>query len=68
MRYEVDLRSRKTGDTIDSLLITNYHDKAYREAKEYNENTIEDFNENLPIDNYIDGNDGLFADVYEVEE
>ena len=63
--YEVDLRSRITGWTEETIYSGHDCDEAYRVAREWNKEhsgldiDIEDREE------YVDGSDGVFADVYE---
>lgn len=65
MLYEVDLRSRKTGNSIECILSTKNHDNAYNCADEWNRKNVPDYDINIPHDRYIDGTDGLYAEVYE---
>jgi hypothetical protein len=65
MLYEVDLRSRKTGNSIECILSTKNHDDAYNCADEWNRKNVPDYDINIPHDRYIDGTDGLYAEVYE---
>lgn len=65
MLYEVDLRSRKTGNSIECILSTKNHDDAYNCADEWNRKNVPDYDINIPHDRYIDGIDGLYAEVYE---
>ena len=65
MMYEVDLRNRKTGDAVECILSTNNHDEAWEFAEEWNKKNIPDYDIDIPNDSYIDGTDGLFAEVYE---
>lgn len=63
--YEVDLRSRVTGWSVETIYSGHNRDEAYRVAREWNKEhsgldiNIEDREE------YVDGSDGVFADVYE---
>lgn len=65
MLYEVDLRSRKTGNSIECILSTKNHDDAYNCADEWNRKNVPDYDINIPHDRYIDGTDRLYAEVYE---
>ena len=65
MMYEVDLRNRKTGDSVECILSTNNHDEAWKFAEEWNKKNLPDYNEEYNYDSYIDGTEGLVADVYE---
>ena len=59
--YEIDIRSRKTGNTIETIFSGDY-DKAY--------SVLDNWYKNHPdmniecIDGYLDGTDGVFADIY----
>ena len=72
--WEVDLRSRKTGDTIETIYSGN-HDEAFRVMTEWYDNHLE-FWEIIPreeigtstVEKFIDGSDGVFADCYAVDE
>lgn len=67
--YEVDLRSKKTGSSVETIFSTESHDEAWDMAKKYNDEhgyILDD----LPngYESLIDGkSDGLFADVYQIE-
>ena len=64
--WEVDLRSRKDGNTVETIFSGEWHDEAYDCLNRwYKENMGIDINEiETKLDNYIDGTDGVFADVY----
>ena len=72
MIWEVDLRSRKTGDSVETIY-SGDHDVAFGIMKQWYDNHPEFF-EILPRESigtstvamFIDGKDGVFADVYEV--
>ena len=66
MMYEVDLRDRKTGNSIECVLSTENHDEAWDFAREWNKNQLSDYDEDVSYDSYIDGTEGLVADVYEI--
>ena len=68
LMYEVDLRDRKTGNSIRCILSTDDHDKAWDYAKEWNKKNLPDYEDEVSYDSYIDGTEGLVADVYEVEK
>ena len=68
--WEVDLRSRKTGDSVETIYSGN-HDEAFKVMDEwYNEHP--EFEKIIPkeeigtftVESFIDGNDGVFADCY----
>ena len=64
-RYAVDLRNRKTGNSEQmNVFVSDNHEESYQYAKEYNEMHVDGYNDDLDNEKYIDGKDGLFADVY----
>lgn len=65
MMYEVDLRNRKTGDSVACILSTKSHDEAWKFAKEWNKKNLPDYDEERTYDSYIDGTESFVADVYE---
>lgn len=67
MWYEVDLRSRETGKSVETIYSGQSNDEAndvlnnwYKEHPELNIET--------DLEDYVDGDNGVFADIYEVEE
>ena len=50
MMYEVDLRNRKTGDSVECILSTNNHDEAWEFAEEWNKKNIPDYDIDIPND------------------
>lgn len=71
MKWEVDLRSRKTGNSIETIYSGN-RKKAFEVLHEWYDNHPE-FYEIVPkeiigtsaVKIFLDGKDGVFADVYE---
>ena len=67
MWYEVDLRSRETGWSVETIYSGQSHDEAHDVLnnwyKEHPELNIE-----TDLEDYADGSDGVFASVYEVDE
>lgn len=60
--FEIDLRSRKTGNTVETICSTMDHDEACRALDEwYWDNGIE-FPDD--VEQFVDGSDGVFADIY----
>ena len=61
--WEIDLRSRKDGNTVETIFSSESHDDACKCLenwyKEHSEVDIEAERESL-----IDGTDGVFADIY----
>ena len=69
MMYNVDLRSRETGNSeVKGILVTDSHDKAWKFAREWNERNLPDYNVERAYESYKDGTKGLFADVYEIPD
>lgn len=66
--FEVDLRDRKTGNSIECICSTENHNEAYKIAEKYNKANILNYDVERNIEDYIDGMDGLIADVYHVEK
>lgn len=72
--WEVDLRSRKTGDSVETIFSGN-HDEAFQVMSEWYDKHPE-FWEIIPkeeigtstVEEFIDGNDGVFADCYLTSE
>jgi len=64
--WEVDLRSRKTGDSIETIYSGEY-DKACEVLENwYKEHPDIDAElpENEGLEYYVDGTEGIFADIY----
>lgn len=67
--YEVDLRERKTGNSVECIYSGDDHNKACEIADNWNKKNIVDFQEELGYDDYVDyETDGLSACVYVVED
>lgn len=66
--YEVDLRSRKTGNSVECIYSGDNHNEACKIADNWNKEHLADYNEELGYEDYIDlETDGLSADVYVVD-
>ncbi len=65
--YEVDLRDRTTGDSVECILSTEDSSKAWDCAENWNRKNVPDYEADTNYDSYIDGTDGQIADVYEVK-
>ena len=63
--WEVDLRSRKTGNSIETIF-SGSHDDACTVLQNWYDNHQMDYK--LNRDDYIDGTNGVFADIYDVIE
>lgn len=61
--WEIDLRSRKDGHSIETIFSGESHDKACGcLQKWYDEHPELDADEDR--ESYVDGKDGVFADIY----
>ena len=66
--FEVDLRDRKTGDSVECIYSGDDHDKAYQIAEEYNRENVENYRKENCVEDYIwETEIGLIADVYHCE-
>ena len=70
IHYEVDLRDRKTGNSVETIYSGTDSAKAYEIADKWNrEHGLGELQEqHEPYEELCDGSDGLFADVYHVED
>lgn len=67
--YEVDLRDRKTGNSVECIYSGDNYDKAYEIADNWNRENLADYNEDFSFDDYVDHKtDGLSACMYVVED
>ena len=67
--YEVDLRDRKTGNSVECIYSGDDHNKACEIADNWNRENLADYNEDFGFDDYVDHKtDGLSACVYVVED
>ena len=66
--WEVDLRSRKTGNSIETLF-SGEHDAACIFIQEwYENNDIPEYVEGMSFEKLHDGSEGIFADLYETND
>lgn len=61
--WEVDIRSRKNGESIETIFSDKDQDKAYDCLNKWYDKHPE-LNIEAPRTDYIDGTDGVFADIY----
>ena len=61
--WEIDLRSRRTGDTIETIFSGEYHDDAMDCLNRWYDEHPE-LDREYPREDYVDGSDGVFADIY----
>lgn len=67
--YEVDLRSRFTGNSVECIYSGDNYDKAYEMADSWNREHLADYDNDAGFDDYIDfETDGLAACLYVVED
>lgn len=66
--WEVDLRSRKTGNSIRTIF-SGEHDSACDVMNEwYKNNNVPGYVEGMSFEELHDGSEGVFADLYETNE
>jgi hypothetical protein len=66
--YEVDLRDRKTGNSVECIYSGDDHTEACRIADNWNKENLLDYDENTGYDDYIDlETEGLSACLYVVD-
>lgn len=66
--YEVDLRNRKTGNSVECIYSGDDHNKACEIADNWNKENLADYNKDYGFDDYVDGEtDGVSADVYVID-
>lgn len=66
--YEVDLRNRKTGDSVECIYSGDDHNKACEIADNWNRENLADYNKDFGFSDYVDGEtEGLSADVYVID-
>lgn len=67
--YEVDLRNRKTGNSVECIYSGDDHNKACEIADKWNRENLTDYNKEFGFEDYVDGEtDGLSADVYFIDD
>ena len=67
--YEVDLRSRKTGNSVECIYSGDDYEKAYEIAEDWNKTNLADYDYEIGFGDYIDyKSDGLSADIYVVDD
>ena len=65
--YEVDLRSRLTGKSVECIYSSDNYDKAYNIANTWNKEHLVDYDEDAGFNDYIDyKSEGLSACLYVV--
>ena len=66
--YEVDLRSRKTGDTVKTIFSGDSHDKAWEVRDNWYKENLPEWDDENDVNDLIDGSDGVFAYVYSLDK
>lgn len=66
--YEVDLRSRRTGDSVECIYSGEDYDRAYQIEEDWNTLNVADYDPDRNWEDYVDGQAGLFACVYHIED
>jgi hypothetical protein len=62
--YEVDLRSRKDGDTVETIYSGDDYDKVWAARNEWFKKNMPQWDDESDVEDLIDGTDGVFAYVY----
>lgn len=66
--YEVDLRNRINGDSVECIYSGGNYDEAWNTVEKWNIEHVPDYKPHTPAQDYIDGNHGLVADCYQLDE
>ena len=61
--YEVDLRNRKNGDTIEVIYSGTSYDEAWDKRNQWFKENLPNWNDDNDVLDLIDGSDGVFAYV-----
>ena len=64
--FEVDLRSRKDGNTIETIYSGSSYDDAWEKRNEWFRKNLPTWNDEDDVEKLIDGSDGVFAYVYSI--
>lgn len=62
--YEVDLRSRKTGDSERTIYSGTSYDEAWEVRNQWFKENLPDWNDDNDVSDLEDGSDGVYAYVY----
>ena len=65
--YEVDLRSRNDGNTVEVIYSGNSYDKAWKIRDKWFQKNIPSWNDENDVTDLIDGSDGVFAYVVQLD-
>lgn len=66
--WEVDLRSRKTGDSVETIYSGEDHEEACEVLNKWYEDHPELTFPGFGLEHFVDGSDGVFADIYLTNE
>lgn len=67
MWYEVDLRRRTDGESVECIYSGDDYEKAYSVADNWNKKNLVEYDVYKDWDSYIDNTDGMFAYVYHID-
>lgn len=67
MWYEVDLRRRTDGESVECIYSGDDYERAYSVAENWNKKNLVDYDVYKDMDGYIDNTEGLFAHVYHID-
>lgn len=67
MWYEVDLRRRIDGESVECIYSGCSYEKAYGIAEKWNKENVVDYDVYRNWNDYIDGAYGMFAYVYHID-
>ena len=67
--YEVDLRNRKTGNSVECIYSGTNYDEAYSITDNWNRENVPDYDKDMGFDDYVDRRtDGLSACLCHIED
>lgn len=66
--YEVDLRSRITGDTVETIYSGDSYDKAWEVRNRWFRDNLPEWNDDNDVNDLIDGSEGVYAYVYSLQK
>ena len=66
--WEVDLRSRSTGNSVETIYSGESHDEACAVLNKWYKDHPELSFPGWSLEDFVDGSDGVFADIYLTDE
>ena len=66
--YEVDLRSRENGDSVETIYSGNSYDEAWNVRNKWFKENMPDWNDNNDVTDLEDGSSGVYAYVYSLQK